>query len=224
VSVCDIGAGMNAVMGIQRALFRRERTGEGSGVRVSLFDTAADWMNVPLMHAVYGGRAPERAGLHHPSIAPYGGYETGDGEILAISIQNEREWRRFCEQVLSQPELADDSRFADGKSRVANRTALDEYIKAVFSARSRGELESLLKTAGIAYGAVNSVETFAEHPALRRRSITLPDGETAELAASAVRDTGEVTAATARVPELGEHSAAIRREFAAEPERRRAAR
>jgi len=80
VSVCDIGAGMNAVMGIQKALLLRARTGKGSGVKVSLFDTAADWMTVPLMHATYGGKAPQRVGLHHPSIAPYGGYETADGE------------------------------------------------------------------------------------------------------------------------------------------------
>ncbi len=108
VSICDIGASMNAIIGIQTALYARTITGQGSDVGVSLFDTAADWMTVPLMHADYAGKAPQPAGLKHPSIAPYGGFETGDGEILAISIQNEREWENFCREVLERPELAID--------------------------------------------------------------------------------------------------------------------
>ncbi len=215
VSICDIGAGMNAIIGIQRALFQRERTGRGSGVKVSLFDTAADWMTVPLMHAQYGGKAPERVGLHHPSIAPYGGYQTSDGEILAISIQNEREWQRFCAEVLALSSLADDPRFSDAEQRVQNRKELDIFINGVFSAHSRAELEATLKAAGIAYGAVNSVETFADHAQLRRRPVRLPDGQQAELVAPAIRTTDEPDDAHyGPVPTLGQHSQAIRREFA----------
>ena len=215
VSICDIGAGMNAIIGIQRALFQRERTGRGSGVKVSLFDTAADWMTVPLMHAQYGGKAPERVGLHHPSIAPYGGYQTSDGEILAISIQNEREWQRFCAEVLALSGLADDPRFSDAEQRVQNRKELDIFINGVFSAHSRAELEATLKAAGIAYGAVNSVETFADHAQLRRRPVRLPDGQQAELVAPAIRTTDEPDDAHyGPVPTLGQHSQTIRREFA----------
>ncbi len=121
VSVCDIGAGMNAVIGIQQALFLREKTGKGSGIKVSLFDTAADWMTVPLLHSIYGGKAPERAGMHHPSIAPYGGYKTADGETLVVSIQNEREWLRFCEIVLDNKDLATAAQFNNMTARVTNR-------------------------------------------------------------------------------------------------------
>ena len=220
VSICDIGAGMNAVIGIQRALLQRERSGRGTGIKVSLFDTAADWMTVPLLHAQYGGRAPRRVGLHHPSIAPYGGYETADGEILAISIQNEREWQRFCGDILGEPGLADDPRFSGAEVRVQNRKALDVHIKAVFSSATRQELEARLRDAGIAYGAVNSVESFSRHAQLRRRPVGLPDGQEAELVAPAIRSADE--AAQARfgaVPRVGEHTAAIRAEFAAETER-----
>lgn len=221
VSICDIGAGMNAVIGIQRALLLRERTGKGSGVQVSLFDTAADWMTVPLMHAVYGGKAPRRVGLHHPSIAPYGGYETKDGEILAISIQNEREWARFCAEVLAQPAVAADPRFDNAEARVHNRDALDVYINAVFSTLTRQELEQILTAADIAYGAVNSVETFAEHPQLRRRTVTLPDGAQAELVAPPIRGSHEPEDATyGSVPRVGEHTQAIRAEFADGPARK----
>jgi crotonobetainyl-CoA:carnitine CoA-transferase CaiB-like acyl-CoA transferase len=183
-------------------------------VKVSLFDTAADWMTVPLMHTTYGGKAPKRAGLHHPSIAPYGGYDTQDGEILAISIQNEREWIRFCRDILDTPALASDVRFASGEDRVRNRDELDVYINAVFSQQTRQQLEIRLKAADIAYGAVNSLETFAEHPQLRRRTVSLSDGTEAELVAPPIRRSNEPSDARyGRVPGAGEHTSAIRAEF-----------
>lgn len=214
VSVCDIGAGMNAVIGIQKALYARSLTGEGSAVKLSLFDTAADWMTVPLMHAVYAGKAPQPAGLHHPSIAPYGGFRTADGEVLAISVQNEREWANLCAKVFGQPELARDPRFSDAARRVKNRAALDAIVAGFFAARSRAALEPLLRAAAIAYGAVNSVERFADHPQLRRAPVTLEDGAEAHLVAPPVRHSFEPeTPHLGRVPALGEHSAAIRAEF-----------
>lgn len=214
VSVCDIGAGMNAVIGIQQALFLREKTGTGSGLKVSLFDTAADWMTVPLMHTVYGGKAPERVGMHHPSIAPYGGYATADGETLVISIQNEREWLRFCEAVLGDRELAVDPRFDSMTARVANRPSLDQSINRVFSTTDRATLETRLRAAGVAYGAVNSVEHLAEHPQLRRRPVTLSNGKEAQLVAPPVSTSYERGGdSLGIVPKLGEHSAAIRAEF-----------
>lgn len=217
VSICDIGASMNAIIGIQKALYARSVTGEGSEVEVSLFDTAADWMTVPLMHHEYAGNAPAPAGLRHPSIAPYGGFTTGDDEILAISIQNEREWVAFCTQVLALPGLASDERFADAGLRVANRNVLDAIIAEFFSARTRGVLERLLADASIAFGAVNSVARFAHHPQLRRAQVTLQDGQSAELVAPAVKHSfDDPHPSFGKVPAIGEHDALIRREFAAQ--------
>jgi crotonobetainyl-CoA:carnitine CoA-transferase CaiB-like acyl-CoA transferase len=216
VSVCDIGAGMNAIMGIQKALIARGITGKGSAVKVSLFDTAADWMTVPLMHAQYGGKAPKPGGLHHPSIAPYGGFETADGEMLAISIQNEREWKRLCAEVFENAEMATDPRYCDAAARVANRGALDADVAAFFKGKSRDELETLLRRASIAYGGVNSVETFANHPALRRTPVTLESGQEAELVAHPIQHSFEGPEPRfGRVPKLGEHSDIIRKEFSA---------
>ncbi|NBS98853.1 MAG: CoA transferase, partial [Betaproteobacteria bacterium] len=110
VSVCDINAGLNAVIGIQQALMMRTRTGRGSAVKVSLFDSAAELMSVPYLQARYGGKAPERVGLKHPTIAPYGGFTCADGRDILISIQNEREWTDFCREVLLEPDFALDSR------------------------------------------------------------------------------------------------------------------
>lgn len=215
VSVCDIGAGMNAVIGIQKALIARGITGQGSSVDVSLFDTAADWMTVPLMHAEYGGKAPKPAGLHHPSIAPYGGFETADGEMLAISIQNEREWHRLCTDVFDDAAMATDSRYCDAAARIANRTELDATVTLFFKSRTRNDLEDRLRAAAIAFGGVNSVETFACHPALRRTSVTLENGQEAQLVAAPVRHSFDAkNPQFGAVPKLGEHSVKIRSEFA----------
>jgi crotonobetainyl-CoA:carnitine CoA-transferase CaiB-like acyl-CoA transferase len=215
VSVCDIGASMNAIIGIQKALIARGISGKGSAVKLSLFDTAADWMTVPLMHTVYAGKAPKPVGLHHPSIAPYGGFTTEDDEVLAISIQNEREWKRLCADVIGQPDLATDPRFCDAAQRVGNRTELDAIVAGFFARHSRAELEGKLFAAAIAYGAVNSVSTFAEHPQLRRTQVTLENGDEAHLVAAPVRHSFDPeTPRFGRVPALGEHTDTIRSEFA----------
>ncbi|MFQ5773387.1 MAG: CaiB/BaiF CoA transferase family protein [Kiloniellaceae bacterium] len=212
VSVCDIGAGMYAYMAILEALLARERDGRGRGVAVSLFDAMAEWMTVPLLHQVYGGRAPERVGLNHPSIAPYGAYRTGDGGEVVISIQNEREWDRFCAEVLARPALAADPRFADNPARVANRPALDREIAAVFGDLARARVVARLRAADIAFGAVHSVVDLAGHPQLRRAGVAIPGGR-AELVAPPAR-VAEAAPVLGPVPALDEHGAAIRREFA----------
>jgi itaconate CoA-transferase len=217
VSVCDIGASMNAIIGVQQALFLRSRTGRGSGVKVSLFDTAADWMTVPLLHTVYGGKAPKPVGLHHPSIAPYGCFATSDGKVLAISIQNEREWVRLCAEVIGDAGLANDQRFCNAAQRVKNRAGLDALIGAFFASHTQSALEPLLRNAAIAFGRVNSVEAFTEHPQLRRRDVTLESGETVKLAGAPVQHSYEDPAEPfGRVPRIGEHSEAIRKEFSKE--------
>lgn len=212
VSVCDIACGMYAHSAVLEALLARERTGEGRAIKVSLFDALADWMTVPLLHQQYGGAAPERVGLHHPSIAPYGAYVCEGGEQVVISIQNEREWVRFCTDVLALPELATDERFASNPARCANRPALDDQINAVFSRYSRGALSERLREGGIAYGAVNAVADLVEHAQLRRTDVATPSGPVSIVAPPAqVRG---ADAALGAVPDVGEHSAALRREFA----------
>ncbi|MEM6491488.1 MAG: CaiB/BaiF CoA-transferase family protein, partial [Pseudomonadota bacterium] len=126
VSLCDIGAGVTAHAAILEALLRRANTGDGASLQISLFDVAAEWMAVPLIHQDYGAGAPAREGLRHPSIAPYGGYVCGDGRTVIISIQNEREWRRLCVTALDAPGLADDPRFISNALRVEHRDALDD--------------------------------------------------------------------------------------------------
>lgn len=213
VSVCDIGAGMNAAIAVLSALALRARTGKGSGVSVSLFDGAADWMSVPYLHQAYGKGAPKRAGLKHPSIAPYGAFTTGDGRDIVISIQNEREWQQFCSDFLRQPEVATDPRFVSNRARVAHRDALDGLVGVCFAGMTVQEAIERLTQANIAYGQVRSVEEFASHPALR--TWPMPVGEhQVDMIAPAVQAPWD-QGAFARVPAPGEHTASLRAEFAA---------
>jgi crotonobetainyl-CoA:carnitine CoA-transferase CaiB-like acyl-CoA transferase len=212
VSVCDIACGMYAHAGVLQALLERERTGLGQGLSVSLFDALADWMTVPLLHQDYGGKAPERVGLNHPSIAPYGAYTCRDGDQVVISIQNNREWRNLCEQVLGRPDMVQDPLFRDNVDRCANRPALDARIEAVFGSISRGELVDRLFAARIAFGSVNSVADLSNHRQLRRAVVETPSGPVDTVAPPVQRDGGD--GPLRPVPALGQHSSQIRQEFA----------
>jgi crotonobetainyl-CoA:carnitine CoA-transferase CaiB-like acyl-CoA transferase len=212
VSVADIACGMNAHAAVLQALYARRTSGEGAGIAVSLFDSVADWMAVPLLHHDYAGRAPRRAGLHHATIAPYGAYRCGDGRQVVLSIQNEREWRGFCDHVLSDAALAADERFADNSSRCANRPALDAVIDTVFTRLTAAEVIARLAAAGTAYASLNEVADLSSHPQLRRVEADAPSGPVA-LPAMPVRWSGGDPRSGA-IPALGEHGAAIRAEFA----------
>ncbi len=212
VSVCDIACGMYAHAAVLEALLERQQTGTGKGLAVSLFDALADWMTVPLLHQQYAGAAPQRVGLNHPSIAPYGAYACGDGAQVVIAIQNEREWAGFCADVLQRPDLATDTRFDSNVGRCDNRLALDAEIKAVFGALSREALVERLRAARVAFGAVNSVADLQRHEQLRRRVVDTPSGPVELVAEPVQRDGGD--RAWRAVPAVGEHGDALRAEFA----------
>ena len=212
VSVADIACGMNAHAGILQALYERGRTGEGQGIAVSLFDSIADWMSVPLLHQDYGGKAPERVGLNHPSIAPYGAFALSDGHSVVISIQNEREWARLCAEVLEQPGLATDPRYATGTARVKNRPDLDAAVAAVFATLDRDAAQARLRSAGIAFGGLNSVADLSAHSQLRRITTDTPTGPVVGVAPP-VRRCGE-DFHPRPIPAIGQHTDDLRKEFA----------
>lgn len=211
VSVCDISAGMTAHQAVLQALFARERTGEGRHIAVSLFHALADWMNVPYLQYVYGGKAAPRSGLLHPTIAPYGAYTCGDGKAVLFSIQSEREWHQFCAQVLSQPDLPADARFRDNTARVANRPELDRIIAAAFQTQTREVMADRLEAARIAYGRVSSLEDLARHPQIRLVEVATPSGPVTMLAPGVLVDGAQ--AELGPVPDLGAHTAAVLAEF-----------
>lgn len=211
VSACDISCGMYATMAILEALIARQRTGEGCAIKTSLFEGMADWMTVPLLLHDYAGKGPARTGLSHPMIQPYGAFETRGGPPILIAIQNEREFARFCGQVLNDPALSSDPRFNTNPARMDNVDALRDTINAVFTSVDRDALIERLRAAQIAYGEVNDVARLSAHPALRRTQVSTPSGMV-HLVAPPARFDGN-TSDLRPVPALGEHSAAIRAEF-----------
>lgn len=212
VSVCDISAGMTALNAILQALFHRERTGEGSSIQVSLFDAIADWMNVPVLHHDYSRYETKRAGVNHPSLAPYGAYRCSDGKDVIFSVQNDREWVNFCAAFLSRPDLTRRPGFADNMERLGNREALDEIIVEAFAKLTSEQAMAALEAAGLAYGRLNQVADVSEHPHLRRISVATPAGEVSMIAPAAIFD-ADRRPQFAAVPALGAHGEALRQEF-----------
>ncbi len=215
VSLCDIATGLTAFSGILRALLQRDGEvgdgGKGKGIdlSVSMFDVAGDWMNMPLLSHRYLGGAPSRLGLTHALIAPYGAYQTADDKRVLIAIQNNREWRVFCERVLQNPELGGDRRFADNPRRVENRAAMDEAINAVFGNKTRAELMAMLDGARIACAQLSSVEDLSGHAGLRNLEVRF-DAAAISLADLPIQTAG---GRHSEVPLLDQHGPAIRQEF-----------
>ena len=212
VSLCDINAGMNALIGIQQALLQRQRTGRGSGVKVSLFSTAAELMAVPLLQTVCGDKPPQRVGLRHPTIAPYGVFSCADGRDIVISIQNEREWHSFCSVFMQDAGLASDPRFDSLTARVAHREALDATVQDRFAQLPHGDAIDLLMAGLTAFASVNSVSDLARHPQLRTWPMAV-HGSTVQVPAPPF-ETEWGTGMFPAVPAVDQHGAALRAEFA----------
>ena len=211
IAVADIAAGMYAYSGILAALFRRERTGEGAAIEVSLFEALAEWMGFPTYYAMYGGKEPPRSGASHASIAPYGPFVCAGDEVIFLGIQNEREWEKFCEVVLKRAELAEDERFSSNSDRLANREALDQEIEQTFSRLTAEEVIEKLEVASVANARLRSVREFLDHPQLRARDrwrqVGSPAGSLHTLLPPGLPADAEPVMAP--IPEVGEHTGAI---------------
>ncbi len=211
ISVADIAAGTYAYSGILTALLKRHKTGEGSSIEVTLLEALGEWMGYPAYYAGYGGVEPRRAGTRHATIAPYGDVETGDGGIVYIGVQNDREWHRFCERVLTRPELAEDTRFHTNAARVEHRDALFEIIDAAFLGFTTVEVLERLSDADIAHAQVNGVLDFIRHPQLsardRWREVGSPVGSLSTLLPPA--NVEGVEPMMKPIPDVGEHTEKI---------------
>jgi itaconate CoA-transferase len=216
ISVADISAGMYAYSGVLTALYERERTGAGTGFEVSLLDALGEWTSQPYFYASYGGTPPSRTGARHASISPYGPYQAGDGAQVFIGLQNEREWAVLCAGVLGRPELAQDPRFIRNSSRVENDAELRVMIEDALSGLTAQQVTERLDEVGIANARMRTMQEFAEHPQLeardRWREVDSPAGPIRSLLPP-VTVTGR-EAAMGAIPAVGQHSDAIRAEFA----------
>lgn len=215
VSVADIAAGMFAYSGILTALYIRETTGEVRAVSVSLFESLVEWVGQPAYYAHYGGSAPSRTGAKHATIAPYGPLTAGDGGTVLIAVQNQREWRRLCDEVLAAPALRDDPRFVTNPDRVAHRDELEAIIHAAIATMTADEVAHRLDVAGIANARMNDVTELWSHPVLagreRWREVRTPRGAIDALLPPTTL--AGVEPQLGDVPGLAEHSRMILREL-----------
>ena len=215
ISVADIAAGMYAYSGILSGLLRRERGGGGATIEVPMLEALGEWMGFPYNYAEYGGSQPPRTGASHAAIAPYGPFHCAEDQQIFLGIQNEREWARFCEQVLRRPELATDQRFVRNSERVRNRAELTAYLEAVFTELPIDEVERRLEDAQIANARLRDMAQFSAHPQLeardRWRSHESPAGPLRTLRPPAMLDDQEPVLGP--IPEVGEHTDTVLAEF-----------
>jgi itaconate CoA-transferase len=211
IPAADIAAGMYALSSILAALVRRGRSGEGATIDVTMLEALGEWMGFPALFTAYGGSAPPRSGAHHATIVPYGPFKAGDGETVFLSVQNEREFIAFCDQVLMKNALKSDARFATGPARFRNREAMHEEINAVFLKLKAVEIIERLEAADIANARLNDMAGFWAHPQLRARGrwakVGSPGGELDML-----KPPFNLSGFEPRmdpVPALGEHTRAI---------------
>lgn len=210
-SIADIAAGMYAYTNILAALLHRQQTGEGQHIDISMLEALTEWMGYPLYYSIDGAAPPKRTGASHATIYPYGPFPAGDGKTVMLGLQNEREWKAFCEQVLLQPALAADERFASNPQRVAARATLYDIIVTAFAGLSAAEVVQRLETAQIANAQVNTMAEVWAHPQLQARQ-RWTQVETSVGAVPALLPPGSWSRGAPRmdaVPALGQHTDSI---------------
>ena len=211
ISVADIAAGMYAYSGILTALLRRGATGQGATLEVSMLEALAEWMGFPMYYGWYGGSDPVRSGASHSAIAPYGPFPCGDGGQVFLGIQNEREWAAFCTNVLDEPELATDARFATNSLRVAHRDELTAVVAKAFAGLGTDTVVERLEEAGIANARLRDLHGLVEHEQLaardRWREVGSPAGPLRALVPPAMPDGEEPVMGP--IPAVGEDTERI---------------
>jgi itaconate CoA-transferase len=215
ISIADIAAGMYAYTGILTALLARQKTGKGTVIEVSMLEALAEWMGYPLYYSGYGDSEPNRTGASHATIYPYGPFMAGDEKLVFLGIQNEREWAQFCEIVLDDVSLADDSRFNSNSKRLENKDTLKQIIDKVFQTLKSEQIIETLEKAKIANARLNTVKEFIEHPQLKARNrwreVDSPVGKLKALIPPVTFD--EIDSVMEPIPSVGEHTEAILEEF-----------
>ncbi|GAB2762397.1 CaiB/BaiF CoA-transferase family protein [Salinifilum aidingensis] len=215
ISVADIAAGMYAYSGVLAALYERERTGRGGAFEVSLMDALGEWMGYPYYYATYGDAAPPRTGARHAAIAPYGPFTAGDGAQVFLAVQNDREWRKLCEEVLRDARLSTEERFATNPARVQHQGELADVIERALASCTADEAVEQLEAAGIANARMRTLAEFAQHPQLaargRWREVDSPAGPLHALLPPVTMAGREPRMGA--VPALGEHTEEVRAEF-----------
>jgi itaconate CoA-transferase len=211
IAIADIAAGMYAYSGILTALIARGQTGKGTVMEVSMLEALGEWMGYPMYYGSYSGKDPERTGANHATIYPYGPFAAGDHKLVFLGIQNEREWERFCNKVMEQPQLTSDARFEGNSNRLKHSHILKSLIDEVFQRFTAAEIIDRLEAAQIANASLNTTKEFFEHPQLkvrnRWREVDTSAGKIKALIPPVTME--ELDLVMDPVPAVGEHNESI---------------
>lgn len=214
-SIADIAAGMYAYTNILSALLLRERTGQGSHIDVSMLESLGEWMGYPLYYAFEGAPPPPRTAASHASIYPYGPFAAGDGGVVMLGLQNEREWKVFCDVALQNTTLTTDPRFASNAQRNENRAELKALILNVFAQLNTEQVISRLDQAQIANAHMNDMAGVWAHPQLQARQrwqqVGSPAGEIPALLPPGRNNRFDYRMDP--IPSVGEHTESILRDL-----------
>jgi itaconate CoA-transferase len=211
ISVADIAAGMYAYSSILAALIQRGRTGQGCRIDISMLESMVEWMSFPLYYTYDGADPPVRAGASHATIYPYGPFPAGDGKVVMLGLQNEREWAVFCDKVLERPELKTDPRYSSGPRRSTARKELYAIIVEALAGFTAEQVVERLDAAQIGNARMNDMHEVWDHAQLRARNrwveVATPVGKVKALLPPGVPESFDPRMDP--VPAVGQHTDAI---------------
>jgi len=211
LSVCDINAGMYGIIGIMTALFHRERTGVGQEIDVDMFSGMLSWLGYFPLQYLHQRKTPERVGMRHHLLTPYGPFLTSDDQYLNFAILSEAHWKTFCHAIVDRPEWVKDERFKTNEKRVRNRETLESDIEEILTTKTRDEWVALLDEHEIPWGDVNSIPDVVSHPVVEEQDLLTTvetDNGSIEVVDHPI-DFGESETRQQRMPALGEHTKTI---------------
>jgi crotonobetainyl-CoA:carnitine CoA-transferase CaiB-like acyl-CoA transferase len=215
IAIVDIAAGMYATLGILLALYQREKSGRGQFIDISMFESIVSWLGYYPHHYWHQNEEPERMGMRHNYVTPYGPYLARNGKYVNVAVATARDWEIFCKDVIRKPALVEDARFATVEARRKNRAALEEEIERIFLERDDKEWLERLKKAQLAHGEVRGIAEVLAHPqAIARkliREVESPVGRVPVIG-NPLR-LSDSPARYDRIPALGEDTEAILREL-----------
>jgi crotonobetainyl-CoA:carnitine CoA-transferase CaiB-like acyl-CoA transferase len=211
VAIVDIASGMYATLGIVLALYQRQKSGEGQFIDISMFESIVSWLGYFPHHYWHQGEQPERMGMRHNYVTPYGPYLARDGKYVNLAVATPKDWEVFCKEVIQRPDLLENARFATVEGRRKNRVVLEEEIEKIFLERDHTDWLERLKKARLPYGEVRGIAEVLAHPqAIARRLIREVESPVGKV--PVVGNPLRLSASPARydrIPDLGEHTEAI---------------
>jgi crotonobetainyl-CoA:carnitine CoA-transferase CaiB-like acyl-CoA transferase len=205
IPICDLAAGGNAALAVVLALFERERSGRGQVIDVAMFDSILSWLGYYPQHFWHTGTEPQRSGMRHQYICPYGPFLAADGRLVNLVVASDEDWKIFCARVADKSEWEFDSRFVSVRDRLANRAVLENLVEKLIATETAAEWERRMHAARLPFGAVNGIGQVLDHPQVEaRRLVVNADSPVGEL--RLVRFALAPADGRRRIPALGEHT------------------